>query len=483
MAPRKIEGHLPFIMSSNAGKADPAARTFIRSHVMRGKNKKSRDIKQGIRSTSMQHRANRIRAKPINPKDIIDIYIPLIPNRVGSDASFVDLDVDPTTLLNLIRGASSGAMAHIARLNSDTVSEVAGNFMFPLMIVVGFQPEKDNWLDLLRDDPAGLHITAFAMEELVTKIIRRQIHSVNTAAMQHFQMGVKILRERLLGDDTGIKISDSTMGVILKLAGAAHLNGDYQSSKHHIDGLRKIVELRGGLDVFKGTQLRQEILRCDLMITLLNGSTPAFFCQPSEPLPAYPEALLRSSDERTDSLNNHELVQNIDNDLAAAWKVLRKFCLLVNVGTQTQQFIHPETICDTIAAVTYRLLNTHFAIGSIDETVRYGLLVFSYHIFLQWNDLKLPYSHFPTAYRTRIANVLPHHGASPQLKLWLLMIGAISVFDPVEDSWLREQVRAHVEKCGVRTWKDMRDILKSFMWIGLLDDRAGEHITNSFDLT
>ncbi|KAI0551750.1 hypothetical protein F4679DRAFT_572074 [Xylaria curta] len=465
MAPHRIEGNLPFIMSSNAGKADPTTRTFIRSHVMRGKNKKSRDTKQGKQLTSERYRANSIQLRPIHPKDFIDMYIPLIPTSIFSDSSLIDLDIDPTTLLNLVK-----------------VSEVAGNLMFPLMTVVGYQTEKDNWLDLLRDDPAGLHITAFAMEELATKVIRREVRSVNVVAMQHFQKGVKLLRERLLGNDAGIKISDSTMGVVLKLAGAAYLNGDYQSSKHHMDGLRRIVDLRGGLDAFKGTQLRQEILRCDLMITLLNGSTPTFFRQPSEPIPAYPEALLRSSNELTDSLDNIKLVQDVDQNLVTAWKVMRKFCLLVNVGTQTKQFIHPETICDTMAAVTYRLLEIHFAIGSIDEALRYGLLVFSNHIFLQWSDLKLPYPHFPAAYRTRIAKFIPHHGASPQLKLWLLMIGAISIFDPAEDGWLMERIQQYVEECGVKTWRDMRDILKSFMWIGLLDDRAGEDITKSFDL-
>ncbi|KAI0465556.1 hypothetical protein F4859DRAFT_507957 [Xylaria cf. heliscus] len=440
-------------MSSNAGKADPAMRTLIRSHVMRGKNKKMGYTKKDIRSPSARHRTNIIQTRPIDPKDIIHMYIPLVPNRVASGASLVGIDIDPVVLQNITR-----------------VSDVAVNFMFPLMVVVGFQPEKANWLNLLRDDPAGLHITAFALEELISKVICRQTHSVNVAAMQHFQKGLKLLRERLLGDDTEIKISDSTMGVVLKLAGSAHFNGDYRSSKHHMDGLRRIVDLRGGLDVFKGTQLRQEMLRCDLGISLLNNSTPTFFQRPSEPLPDYPEALLRPSNEQIDSSDNVELVQSMNDDVATSWRVMRRFCILVNVGTQTKRFIHPETIRDTMAAVTYRLLNAHFAIDSIDETVRHGLLVFCYHVFMQWSDLRLPYSHLPTAYKTCIANFTSRDGALFQLRLWLLMIGAISVFDPVKETWLKEQIQVHAEKCGVRTWKDMRDILKSFMWIGLLDD-------------
>lgn len=50
------------------------------------------------------------------------------------------------------------------------------------------------------------------------------------------------------------------MGVVVKLASAAHFDGDYQASKHHMEGLRGMVDLRGGLDAFKGTHLPVEML-------------------------------------------------------------------------------------------------------------------------------------------------------------------------------------------------------------------------------
>ncbi len=79
--------------------------------------------------------------------------------------------------------------------------------------------------------------------------------------MLHFQKGVRPLRHRLLGDDDEIKVSDSTMGVVLKLAGVAHFDGDDNSARHHMKGLRKMVDLRGGLDVFKGRIFLTEMLR------------------------------------------------------------------------------------------------------------------------------------------------------------------------------------------------------------------------------
>ena len=84
---------------------------------------------------------------------------------------------------------------------------------------------------------------------------------MNPVAMLHFKKGLRLLRERLMGEDNEIKISDSTISVVLKLASAALFEGDYQTSKYHMEGLRRMVGLRGGLDVFKGTELLVEMLR------------------------------------------------------------------------------------------------------------------------------------------------------------------------------------------------------------------------------
>ncbi len=145
------------------------------------------------------------------------------------------------------------------------------------------------------------------------------------------------------------------------------------------------------------------INRCDLGIALLNNSSTVFFCQPSEPVIAYPAA-----DDKMSFQDNNELTRNMDNDLAIAWQVMKRFCLQVNLGTQTQRQVRLEIINETMAALMYRLLHMGFAAGSVDETLRHGLLAFSYHIFLQWQDIKLPYLHFPTSYQNCIlASRLP----------------------------------------------------------------------------
>lgn len=54
------------------------------------------------------------------------------------------------------------------------------------------------------------------------------------------------------------------------------------------------------------------------------------------------------------------------------------------------------------------------------------------------------------------------------------MTGAISVFDAVDDLWLKPLLAAHISLCKIDSWSEMQDLLKSFMWISMIHDKAGK---------
>jgi hypothetical protein len=216
--------------------------------------------------------------------------------------------------------------------------------------------------------------------------------------------------------------------------------------------------------------------RVDLSIALLNGSDPVFFRQPSEPMAKYPEKLSPSSGDRLRFQDNIQLIGHINDDLSTAWRAMRRFSLLVNLGTQTQGLIDPEIIRETMAAVMYRLLYMRFTTGSLDEVVRLGLLTFSHHVFLQWHDIKTPYYDLATAYRNCLLDLRLTDMVSSQLMVWLLMTGANSLFDILDEVWLEESLREHAATCKVKTWKGMKELLKSFMWMPLLDEHRSKQV-------
>ncbi|WAO82854.1 Hypothetical protein NCS54_00002400 [Fusarium falciforme] len=456
---------MPFIVSSSVDKVDPATRKLIRSHVMRGKKKRKRYPEKVSHGSKVGELTSCTQVERINLDEVIQMYTPQIPTRIGGDLSFIDFaeGIELSMLLNITK-----------------VSTVATKVIFPLLAAIGFQAENKEWLYLVGKDAAALHITAFAVEIFIDRVLRRWEDSTNPTAILHLHKGLRLLRERLVGEDDEPKISDSTIGVVLKLASAAHFNGDYEASKQHMDGLRKMVDLRGGLDVFNGTRLLLEMLRYDLDIALLNGSDPVFYCLPSEKLPDYPAKLMPTSNDSLNLQNSSEFLQNLDSELATAWRAMRRFCLLVNLGAQTRRLMRPDLIRESMTAVTYRLLRMKLASGSMDEAIRHGLLAFCHHVFLQWQDIKLPYHYFPTVYRECIQCLKAVDAVSPQLILWLLMAGAISVFG--DEEWLKNDLREYTEKCGVKRWKEIHRTLNSLMWISLLDEQLGRNIYDSLYL-
>ncbi len=117
-------------------------------------------------------------------------------------------------------------------------------------------------------DAAYLHAMVFSTRAFFVLMLSRRNGSTATSSgvsqrtSLHFSKAVRILRERiLLGDETE-KVSFPTVTVVLMLASHAHMMGDQKSARLHMEGLYKIVNLRGGIHTFRDhSKLMIELLR------------------------------------------------------------------------------------------------------------------------------------------------------------------------------------------------------------------------------
>ncbi len=64
-----------------------------------------------------------------------------------------------------------------------------------------------------------------------------------------------------------------------------------------------------------------------------------------------------------------------------------------------------------------------------------------------------------------------------------VMIGSNSVFYASNEALLVDLLREHAHRRQVRSWKGLQEILKSFMWIALLDDQSGKQVYDLLYLT
>lgn len=221
-----------------------------------------------------------------------------------------------------------------------------------------------------------------------------------------------------------------------------------------------------------------------------SGTNPVFFdnasssAEPRLPYPALAAFLAVCKPDHTICNTARLASATTANDiglvdkLVLAWNTLSDFCSVIDLADTSGQLITVGTFLETMASVMYRLLDMHFAPGSRDEMIRLGLLCFSCSVFLHWHHLGVSYDHLASLFRNCFATLetTTYSSLSPQVTLWLLMVGAVSVFDDSDHVWLNSSLRKVMGECEVVSWHEMRHLLVSFMWIGLVHDKMGKRV-------
>lgn len=166
-----------------------------------------------------------------------------------------------------------------------------------------------------------------------------------------------------------------------------------------------------------------------------------------------------------------------DPRLERAWDTTSTFCSLVKYAAQEKRTIPQETFLNTMASVMYRLL----AINDLDHleldgALRLGLLGFCSPIFVQWARIRVPHQHLSDLYRECLWHLKATDQASPDLMLWLLFTGHVSIFRPKSESWLVPCIRDATLACGLKTWKEAQAVLNNYLWIDPVHSESGEAI-------
>ncbi|KAJ5606584.1 hypothetical protein N7510_009365 [Penicillium lagena] len=420
---------------------------------MRGKNrvkprKKSRTPLQGEKPNGESLVAN----DPIWP--------PSIPRLLCSNFStirFADT-VEPSLIADALLFSSMFSKAMFL-VDQCIIPETAGM--------------ADAWFTPMLFDAAYLNAVCFTIQTYLDGYFaRRRSAEAQRRDCVYYAKTIRILQERLELD---------------ALSGHAYTAGNYESANHHINGLLKLVSMRGVGTFTHNTKLLIEIIRCDLGMAIDRGSRPLLFASNS-----IPWTLMLTSDIMTVPGEKYSWrqirgdlghIQNrLDPELATVWAAMSEFCALMNEAAENTRFkISEEAFLHSMGSIMYRLLYQRFEMGSLNETVRLGLLAFSSPIFLHWNRVELPDPQFTSAYREALAALgRMESNVEPRERLWLLMIGALSMYhEPDRVAWFRPWLRMDINLCGVFNWSDMRDLLGSFLWVGLVFDALGKELFES----
>ena len=145
------------------------------------------------------------------------------------------------------------------------VTTISKTPLFPLESCIdSAEPPQALWVKTLCTDAAYLNATIFSVQVYFDLLAGRDLEPVSplTPTYTSFSKTVRLLRERLGDEDEQLKLSDNTVMVVLILACHAHRLGQYSVARNHMVGLRKIVDMRGGLATLKhSTKLLIEMFR------------------------------------------------------------------------------------------------------------------------------------------------------------------------------------------------------------------------------
>ncbi|KAI1168182.1 hypothetical protein F5B18DRAFT_268850 [Nemania serpens] len=434
----------------------------VRRHVMLGKN---RGKKFPLRRKPTRKATLTAKAPPKEVNSLTDCNESLIrvPRQIGSDLSSMAWadSVDVSTMATIMD------FTHFTKKSMHRIEKY-----------IDFPPKGIEWMEPLLHDAAWVHMMAFTSYATINVVRGDSTQLVDQRASVHFTRSMRLLRERLLGNDKALSTTNSTVQIVLGLATYAKMHGDFEEARCHLTGLWRMVELRGGIENFRPwPKLILEFLRTDISLSIHCGTTPLFLqdrftdVQWPYPLDQFPHMIE----------NEHSLLSYcqdgspdvLDYELNLAWRILGNFSLQINNAVLTNSQVPRDLLIDTMASVMYRLLDMRFAPGCLDEVVRLGLLAFGANVFLQWQQ-SFPVG--PTCFTSMLQESLSQFRQAdnfPHLMMWVLLIGASTVFSAEDNTWLHPWLKASMKACGVRSWDDAKSILHRLPWVDILHGSIG----------
>lgn len=213
--------------------------------------------------------------------------------------------------------------------------------------------------------------------------------------------------------------------------------------------------------------------RVDLGWSIRNGCKPELYqgTPTWRPLLETVHGISAPAHLQTTTVALLSMMDSWDYKLKSAFKDLRDFSALANQLIPARRKLEPEIFQEIMLSVQYRLLVLEYSLDEhpLREAIRLGLLAYESTIFLQIQGVKLKSDLFTSQLREAIEAIPVEGEAIANVKLWLLLIGSMVIFDS-KAPWLAQSIQSLT---GRQTWSQVRRRVKEVMWIDIIHDLAG----------
>ncbi|KAL2855228.1 hypothetical protein BJX68DRAFT_253827 [Aspergillus pseudodeflectus] len=367
---------------------------------------------------------------------------------------------------------------HVQRLIHSFLHKIAFEY-YPLDLNASSNPFLVSWWPLALGDPALFHVslqTACLDEELLAQ---RGFHASEILMAD----SVALLRRKV--EDPSLAVQDGTMNSVITLAAIEFGKGNTQVSRMHVDGVKKLVDMRGGINAVRQTS--PLTARMVSWVSMLVMGHPQFNTQDDhgigDGIPIVPEWQMDlTSGSSSPPLGPSLLIDELDIDPPVKNVLLR---LRAAFDRARNTPFQSTRLHDLTCFVIHRLLlsaphcttQPQIRTSPATEAIRYAIILYMFII------------HGPTYYSHAvimdaivgrfIASLTAldldgaHHTPDAySLDIWSTAIGLVASAGTPSYSWFLRRAQSLIN-CpvsysglqGFQTWGDVQVHIKSILWM------------------
>ncbi|KAH8812227.1 hypothetical protein F5884DRAFT_784799 [Xylogone sp. PMI_703] len=451
-------------------RADRASKRLIRSHVMKGKNTGKRF-----------HRSSRLDLATRRPYAYNAFLGASQTLEVQKTENIEPENICPTTIARVL-GDVLHTLPFPLELTPDSFKIMNQFFihvaqkLYPPYLCLSAGEAMSSWLSYMCTDEAASHCSIALMDTCNEFFFG---YGVSTAkALHHLSKTFTLIKKRLESDDA---LSDTTLGIILLLIFQEQMRKSKLASRIHYDGLKKMIELRGGCSQLEqNISLLLKICKTDITYALQYGGRMTFFRdnmhEVRHTLPTMGFCL--DYDSATSAIRHTGLNSNLNEvllDVLSLSSLLNK----IPPGRTLDLYIFQEMLVSIVCRlIEFRPLQSPRPESNVEAAYHIGLTIYMMSLFLQHDHRRiLEYDLVPLCLREVLDNGLESEH-DRDLLIWLMFIGCIWVSQSPDEQWLVLRTRNLLQQLGINTWTQVRSSVIKFPWLDALHEQLGRNIWN-----
>ncbi|KAJ4986218.1 C6 zinc finger domain-containing protein [Stagonosporopsis vannaccii] len=376
--------------------------------------------------------------------------------------SFDPFDTYPQTRLS---------RPYVQRLIQHFLSHIAFQY-YPLDLDIMSNPFVVSWWPSALADPALFHVS------LQTASLDLDLRAQKGFANSEILMAdsVSLVRHKITNPISALQ--DETLNSIITLAAIEYGKGNTDVSALHIDGVKRLVKLRGGINHVK--RINPLTARMVAWVCMIVTQTPQFSTQDSGGSDEGIAPISQWHQATSGLLEPNPVLFNIpllDSDITDV------LCRLHNLFDLDQHTLSSTDLHDLACYAVHKLLlwSPQPQADSFPcDLITSGIVRHALVLYLLIIHGPTYFSHAQLQYATALKlqgqmehtwfNTLSSHGS---LVIWLFSIGMVASAGLPEGQWFVSHARKATESLGLQTWNDIMVCLQNIVW---LDTPTATHL-------